>query len=132
MYNTILFAALAATSVIAKPTKVMARQFDNSVAVNLNNQTFGGATNFEESEFPQTKIALSGFVGPYDSVTLTLGPDVADQNLRCRILDANGHAILVNRGVNIGKNTFSAGLPWTMQSGLTEVSHIACPVVEDE
>lgn len=132
MYTVSLITGLAAIGAIVKSTGVVARQADNSVAVNFNNVTFGGVTDSEEAMFPQLKEALIGFVGPYDIIALMVGPGVVDQKLHCRIFAVKGHVILVNRGANIGKSTFLSGLPWQVQDGLTENSLIACVEIEDK
>ncbi|KAM0715548.1 hypothetical protein Q7P37_009046 [Cladosporium fusiforme] len=123
MYTSILFTALAACSALAQ------QSLDPTfVAVTLNNQTLGGDTNLQQDQFPQTKEALGGIVGPYDKVTLTLGADIIDTAMRCQIVDTHGNIVRVDRGTNINKSTFSAGNPWTFTNGLTEVHEITCPV----
>jgi hypothetical protein len=133
MYTSILFAALAATSAFAMPAvtnELVARQAldPNSVAVTVNNATLGGDTTFRSDNFPETQEALGGIVGPYDSVTLTLGSEIIDTTLRCQILGTDGNIIRLNRGDNKNKSTFSAGKPWAFVNGLTEVAAITCPV----
>lgn len=123
MYTSILFTALAATGALAQQTLA-----PNLVAVTLNNATLGGDTNLDQNLFPQAKEALGGIIGPYDKVTLTLGDDIVDRAMRCQIVDTDGHVVRVNRGTNLNKSTFSAGNPWTMVNGLTEVHTIICPV----
>jgi hypothetical protein len=135
MYTYILFAALAATGAFAMPSaasELVARQEldPNSVAVTVNNSTLGGDTIFRSDNFPEAQVALGGIVGPYDSVTLTLGTEVniTDPTIRCQILDTAGNVIRLNRGTNENKSTFSAGNPWQFVNGLTEVVAILCPV----
>lgn len=123
MYTTIFLTALAATGALAQQTLA-----PNLVAVTLNNQTLGGDTNLDQNNFPQTKAALGGIVGPYEIVTLTLGDDIVDRDMRCQILDTQGHIVRVNRGANLNKSTFSDGNAWTIANGLTEVAAITCPV----
>jgi len=123
MYTSILFTALAATGALAQQT------LDPTfVAVTLNNQTLGGDTNLQQDQFPQTKEALGGIVGPYDKVTLTLGADIVDPDMRCQIVDTQGNIIKVDRGTNLDKSTFSAGNPWAFTNGPAEVYEITCPV----
>jgi hypothetical protein len=121
MYTPILFTALTATGALAQQT--LGPTF---VAVTLNNQTFGGDTNLQQDQFPQTKEALGGTVGPYDKVTLTLGDNIVDRDMRCQIVDTHGNIIRVDRGDNKQKSTFSDGNPWNFT--LTEVYEIICPV----
>jgi hypothetical protein len=135
MYTSVLFAALAATGAFAMPAaanELVARQDldPNSVAVTVNNSTLGGDTTFRSDHFPESQVALGGIVGPYDSVTLTLGANIAvtDPTLRCQILGTDGQPIRLNRGKNENKSTFSAGDPWAFANGLTEVVVITCPV----
>lgn len=123
MYTSILFTALTAAGALAQQTLA-----PNLVAVTLNNATLGGDTNLDQDLFPQTKAALGGIVGPYDKVTLTLGDDIVDRDVRCQILDTQGNIIRVNRGANLNKSTFSDGNAWTIADGLTEVAAITCPV----
>ena len=139
MYTSIVFAALAATGAFAMPAtanELVARQAidPNSVVVEVNNSTLGGPTTFFADNFPESQVALGGIVGPFDSVTLTLGDNVnaTDPTLRCQILGTDGKAIRLNRGKNLNKSTFSAGLKWDFVDGLTEVVVITCPVAAPE
>jgi hypothetical protein len=139
MYTSILFAALAATGAFAMPAtanELVSRQAidPNSVVVEVNNSTLGGPTTFFADNFPESQVALGGIVGPFDSVTLTLGDNVnaTDPTLRCQILGTDGQAIRLNRGKNLNKSTFSAGLKWDFVDGLTEVVVITCPVAAPE
>jgi hypothetical protein len=123
MHVSILVIALAATGALAQQT------LDPTfVAITLNNRTLGGDTNLQQDQFPQTKEALGGIVGPYEKVTLTLGDDIIDRDMRCQIVDPQGNIIRVDHGDNENKSTFSAGNPWTMTNGLAEVYKITCPV----
>lgn len=79
-----------------------------------------GAQGGSES---QTPIASSG---PYNSVSLTLGPDVENQALRCWLMDKKGEVIVLKRGENV-QRTFAKGEPWSfLEPRMSEVGKIEC------
>jgi len=122
MQYSFVLAALA-SSVLAAP---WGAQKDNSVVVTLSNQAIelGTTVSFTEGSF-QPK-APSGSDGPFRTVLLSLGKDVKQQDLRCKILDDKSKPIILTRGENIDI-TFGDGKKgeWTFKKE-SKVSQVIC------
>jgi hypothetical protein len=125
-FTSILLAALTATGALAAPRGTRRQQIDNTLTVILQNQAIelGSQTTFDGG-VRQTKAPV-GSTGPYQTVELIVGADVANQGHRCQILDENNQPITVIRGGNT-QLTFAdgdAGL-WTLAEE-SIVSQIIC------
>jgi len=123
-YTSMFLAALAATNAIAAP--LIARTLDNTITVVLSNQATetGSQTVFAEGQ--REEGSPIGSKGPFQTVELRLGKDVQRQDLRCKILDDQGDAIVVIRGPNTDI-TFADGgkREWTFRKE-SIVSEIIC------
>jgi hypothetical protein len=123
-YSIGFLSVMAATGSLAAPQSV---QVDNSINVMLQNQAIelGSGTSFVEGD-RQAKSPV-GSSGPFETVELSLGPDVVQQDLRCQILDSDNEPIVVVRGQNV-ETTFADGNggPWTLQDGAQVVETIIC------
>jgi hypothetical protein len=116
---------LAATGSFAVPQASGAA--DNSISVTLQNQAIelGSTTSF--SEGVREAKGPVGSSGPFTTVELSLGADVAQQDLRCQILDDRNVPIILLRGEN-NDTTFADGDGgvWDFQDGALLVSTIIC------
>jgi homoaconitase/3-isopropylmalate dehydratase large subunit len=86
-------------------------QFDQKridiVSVNIASSTEGRIIDFEN--MAQVVSAVSQrVVGEFETVKLTIGPNVDNQKLRCQLKTVNGDIILADRGDNKDK-TFGDG-----------------------
>lgn len=100
---------------------------DQSVTVILQNQAseLGSQTTFKNVNGPKEKAPV-GSSGPFETIEISLGADVANVGLRCSALDMNGDPIIAIRNANTD-TTFSdqdKG-PWTFIAP-TEVSAVVC------
>lgn len=123
-YSIVFMSAMAATASLAAPQSV---QFDNSINVILQNQAIelGSGTTFVEGE-REVKSPV-GSSGPFETVELSLGPDVEQQNLRCQILDDDDEPIVVFRDPNTDTTFADAdGGPWMLRDGAQVVKTIVC------
>jgi hypothetical protein len=100
---------------------------DNSISVILQNQgiELGSTTTFSEG-VRETKHPV-GSSGPFTTVELSLGDEVAQQDLRCQVLDDRNLPIILLRGEN-NDTTFADGDGgvWDFQNGALFVSTIIC------
>jgi hypothetical protein len=100
---------------------------DNSISVILQNQgiELGSTTTFSEG-VRETKHPV-GSSGPFTTVELSLGDEVAQQDLRCQVLDDRNLPIILLRGEN-NDTTFADGDGgvWDFQDGALFVSTIIC------
>ena len=123
-YSVVFLCAMAATGSLAAPQSV---QFDDSINVMLQNQAIelGSGTSFVEGA--RDVKSPVGSSGPFETVELSLGPDVSQQTLRCQILDGDDEPIVVVRGENV-ETTFADGDggPWTLRDGAQVVESIIC------
>ncbi|PSN65890.1 hypothetical protein BS50DRAFT_574383 [Corynespora cassiicola Philippines] len=120
-YSAIFLSALAATGVIAAPTR---RQKNSAIIVSLQSSTTGSQTQFNEGIRQEKKPIASS--GPFDQVTLLLDETVEQQDLRCQLLDEQRNPIQLRRNNNIDV-TFAKGDPWEfVNEDQTSVSSIIC------
>lgn len=100
---------------------------DNSVTVILQNQAIelGSQTTFKNADKKQTKSPV-GSTGPFETIEINLGADVANTALRCAALDMNGNPLIARRGANTD-TTFSDADKgaWTFLEPV-EVHSIVC------
>ncbi|KAJ4382480.1 hypothetical protein N0V86_002815 [Didymella sp. IMI 355093] len=123
-YTNILLSVLFASSALARPARRSTS--DNSIVVQLSGPgELVTQTSFDEG-WRQAKAPV-GSAGPYDTVLLTLGADVKQQDLRCQVLDEYNKPIIVNRKTN-REITFSdaPGGEWTFEAGAQNVVAIIC------
>lgn len=124
-HSTVAILLLAATGSFASAQA--SDEIDNSISVILQNQAIelGSTTDFSEG-VRETKEPV-GSSGPFTNVELDLGADVAQQDLRCQILDDDNVPIILLRGEN-NDTTFADGDGgvWDFQDGALLVSTIIC------
>ncbi|KAK5170626.1 uncharacterized protein LTR77_005215 [Saxophila tyrrhenica] len=126
MHSTIAISSLlvAASSVIALP---QGTNLDTSVTVILQNQAIelGSQTTFGNVNSAQTQPPV-GSSGPYSTIEINLGADVANTALRCQALDVSGAPLIAIRGDNTD-TTFSDADKgaWTFLQP-SEVSAVVC------
>ncbi|EXJ54643.1 hypothetical protein A1O7_09984 [Cladophialophora yegresii CBS 114405] len=121
--NTIVLALLAATGTLAAPHS--RRSYDNTVTVILCD---GGETGAQVSGLSSTERAMGtpATSGPFTTIEISLGADVANKDLRCQALDNYGNAIVGVRGANVD-TTFSDADKgaWTFRQA-AYVSEVVC------
>lgn len=123
-YTSIFLSALFATSALARPARRSTS--DDSIVVQLSgSDELATQTTFDEG-WRQVKRPV-GSAGPYDTVLLTLGADVKQQDLRCQVLDEYNDPIVVLRNGN-REITFADGNggAWTFEAGAQNVVAIIC------
>lgn len=123
-YTSILLSALFATSALARPARRSTT--DNSIVVQLSGPgELATQTSFDEGQ-RQVKRPV-GSAGPYDTVLLTLGGDVKQQDLRCQVRDEFNNPIVVLRDGN-REITFADGNggDWTFEAGAQNVVAVIC------
>ena len=123
-YSTIFLSALFATSALARPARRTTS--DNSIIVQLSGpDELATQTAFDEG-YRQVKRPV-GSNGPYDTVNLSVGKDVEQQDLRCQVINEQNKPIVVLRKKN-REITFSdaKGGPWTFEDGPQNVVAIIC------
>ncbi|KAH7009118.1 uncharacterized protein B0I36DRAFT_356839 [Microdochium trichocladiopsis] len=96
------------------------RRDDIRVALSNSAQEFERQLDFSDSEGRQEQRQSVG--GTFTHVELFVGPGVENQALRCKALNG-GQVVLLNRGVNLNKQTFGDGGNgrWTVAGGPTEI-----------
>lgn len=123
-YSTIFLSALFATSALARPARRSTS--DNSIIVQLSGPSeLATQTSFNEG-FRQVSRP-NGSSGPFDTVSLRLGKDVKQQDLRCQVRNEQNEPIVVLRNGN-REITFADGNAgaWTFESGAQNVVAIIC------
>jgi hypothetical protein len=122
MQYTALLSLLAASGALAAPAK---RQSDTSVQVFITDGAGTDGFAGVQSDFSSFRTAPSA-PGPFSSVNLKVGTGVADQELRCQLIDEAGKPIVMSRGANTDI-TFSDGGkgPWSF-SAFHEVTQVIC------
>jgi hypothetical protein len=130
-YSVLFLSVLAATGVMAAPAMKDAPPKDapsNGFLVTLdgdNGPVTVAAKNFDSSKDITRQVKHQG---PFKTVTLALGKDVANQEVRCQLLDdqATPKPVIMTRGENVDIN-FSKGNPWTFKdSKAVKVTSVSC------
>lgn len=123
-YSTILLSALFATSALARPARRSTS--DNSIIVHLSGPS-KLATQVSFNEGFRQVTRPDGSTGPFDTVSLTLGKGVKQQDLRCQVRNEHNDPIVVLRNGN-REITFADGNAgaWTFESGAQKVAAVIC------
>lgn len=123
-YSTILLSTLCATSALARPARRSTT--DTSIIVQLSGpEELATQTSFFEG-YRQVQGPV-GSSGPYDTVALSLGAAVKQQNLRCQVLNEHNEPIVVLRNTSREITFADGGLgAWTFESGAQNVVAIVC------
>ena len=139
LFTSVLLSALAATSgAFARQTTKARRQDvlgpnDVKFTLSLTGRLGSISSTLNALNFPETAQSPE-LEDLFDTISFDSGSEV-DPALRCRIFSdaAAGidDTILVSRGTNLNKNSFSKGLPWTFSVVQSRVASIQCAVVED-
>ncbi|KAK4621644.1 hypothetical protein CLAFUW4_07586 [Fulvia fulva] len=101
---------------------------DNSILVTLSNGHLISTTEFLQAGEVREVQHPQGSNGPFTSFELTLGKDVKNQALHCKVLDEKDHKVTAQRGENVD-TTFADGGngPWKfLRPAKTSVSKIVC------
>jgi hypothetical protein len=101
---------------------------DTDIRVTLTDGDLATQTAFGDAGLQREVQNPTGSSGPYNSVALSLGADVQNQDLRCQVLDKNGKPITVKRGESVD-TTFSDAKkgPWSfLNPASSEVDKIVC------
>ncbi|KAJ4994048.1 hypothetical protein SVAN01_00525 [Stagonosporopsis vannaccii] len=123
-YSAVFLSALLTTSALARPARRSSS--DNSIIVQLSGPSeLATQTSFDEG-FRQVKRPV-GSSGPIDTVSLNLGKDVKQQDLRCQVRNEHNDPIVVLRNGN-REITFADGNAgaWTFESGAQKVVAVIC------
>ncbi|KAI9775865.1 MAG: hypothetical protein M1839_000739 [Geoglossum umbratile] len=114
------------SSIICDPTFAKIGAGGTEIRVTLSNQAteLGSQTTFTEGK--RDEETPVGSTGPFQTVLLSVGALVQNQDLRCQVLDNAGKAITVKRGQSVD-TTFGDGGKgeWTFQMA-SQVSKIIC------
>lgn len=113
LYQTLLLSLLS--TALSAPLNAEPRTFDTSIRVNLANVANVRAQNqFVDGQRDERIPAIRG---PFATVELKLGKDVANKAYRCQILDENHKPIVVIRGANTDITFADGGNgPWTFRT----------------
>jgi len=115
----------AVAAVIQPEARTVAAQ-DTAVRVQLSDGNLARQTAFNQAGLVKESKASPDSSSPFNEVSLRLGADVTNQELRCQILDASNKPITLKRGQNID-TTFAKGDKWTFESPkASQVSKIVC------
>lgn len=108
-YSTFLLSALSAAGALAIPTGL--RSNDTSVRITLAGASeLATQTAFQKVQFGQREVqAPVGSSGPFQTVNLSVGKGVQQQNLRCQVLDEENKPIVVLRDPNVDITFSDAG-----------------------
>lgn len=123
-----IISVLAAAGAIAAPLTVRdshgAEQTD--IKVILSRGRFQGPeVTFGDENLSRVSLKQK-FAKKYDTVALEVGPQFANQAIRCQVLDARGQPVTVNRGENRDVTFADGGNgPWTFDAA-TKISKITC------
>lgn len=123
-YSAIFFSALYASAALARPARRSTS--DNSIIVQLSGPSeLATQTSFHEG-FRQVERPV-GSSGPFDTVSLEVGKDAKQQDLRCQVRDEQNNPIVVLRNGN-REITFADGDAgdWTFEAGAQNVIAIIC------
>ncbi|KAI9149940.1 hypothetical protein HJFPF1_09686 [Paramyrothecium foliicola] len=100
----------------------------DTVNVSLSGSEFARQAAFKNTDGKQ--VLSQPIRGTFRTATLTLGPAVANQKLRCQLTGPDG-VVLLNRGTNVNKETFGdAGKgEWALDvagDGVATVDTVTC------
>jgi hypothetical protein len=95
---TLVDGAQLVKTIVCDP-EFVGNPLDLGIKVTLSDGNLATQTEFEHFGLLEEKSPV-GSSGPFNTVALTLGADVSDQNLRCQIIDDKGDAIELVRGNN--------------------------------
>ncbi|KAH7010645.1 uncharacterized protein B0I36DRAFT_436935 [Microdochium trichocladiopsis] len=95
------------------------------VTLSKSSEEFARQLDFSDSEGRNDQMQSVG--GTFTHVELFVGPGVDNQALRCKALN-RGQVVLLNRGINLNKQTFGDGGNgrWTVAGGLSEIDEVIC------
>ncbi|KAH7012169.1 uncharacterized protein B0I36DRAFT_55114, partial [Microdochium trichocladiopsis] len=95
------------------------------VTLSKSSEEFARQLDFSDSEGRNDQRQSVG--GTFTHVELFVGPGVDNQALRCKALN-RGQVVLLNRGINLNKQTFGDGGNgrWTVAGGLSEIDEVIC------
>lgn len=121
-YTTLALSLLAATGAIARP--YYSYELDTSISVSFSDgQLVQDQLSFTEG-YAETQTPLG--VNQFTQITLTLGKDVVNQNLRCQAQDTTGKPIVVLRGANTDVSFGDGGKgAWTFRAPAT-IANVTC------
>jgi hypothetical protein len=125
-FTTFTFAAFAASGAFALPQGISERTTsDRSIKLLLEGKNVDSwlAVGFSDTGASGLESKNNG---PFQTVKLTLGKDVKNRDLRCKIFDEAGNHIVVTRGENID-HTLGDGDKgaWTIKTS-TKVFKAVC------
>lgn len=138
-YTTVILAALAATGALGAPLhsrQVEAGSQDNGVRITLEDQSVELGRQFTIDGDGNTEVRLSvGDQEKYAAITVNLGGNINNKELRCQALGSDGQPIVGKRGSeddpakkpNIDVNFSDGGKgPWTFLKGKQVVKEVVC------
>jgi hypothetical protein len=126
-YPTILLALLSSSALASPWGNSYDAAKDNSIIVLLEHKSVDIASQTPFTEGVADEKKPTGSFGPYTNVTLTLGKDVVNKELRCKILDKDQKAIVLTRGPNVDVTFADGGKgDWAFRKGESEVSDVIC------
>ncbi|KAK3717482.1 hypothetical protein LTR37_005872 [Vermiconidia calcicola] len=127
MHSSFVALALMAASALAAPHARRQAASDNEVHVILQSQATetGSQTAYDYVPSPKS-LAPVGSSGPFETIEIAVGANVAQQNLRCQALDMAGAPLIAVRGNNTDITFSDAGKgAWTFKTP-SEVHSIIC------
>ncbi|KAF1954900.1 hypothetical protein CC80DRAFT_493622 [Byssothecium circinans] len=126
MLYTSLLLALSASTALAAPSGQHQSAADRDVTVQLTNSALeiGSQTNFVDGK--AEKKPPVGSKGPYTSVTIRVGKDAKNKDIRCKLLDRSNKAIQGKRGENTDITFADGGKGEWKLSKQVEVAFIIC------
>ncbi|OQO01163.1 hypothetical protein B0A48_13406 [Cryoendolithus antarcticus] len=112
----------------AAPVVKQGEALDLDIRVTLSDGNLATQTAFHDAGLERERQKPVGSSGPYNSVTLAVGKDVANQALRCQIMDLEGEVIELARGENEDVTFADGGKgAWTfLEPASSEVGKIVC------
>ncbi|KAK3703220.1 hypothetical protein LTR37_014560 [Vermiconidia calcicola] len=124
MHSSFVALALMAASALAAPHTRRQVASDNEVRVTLQSQSTetGSQTSFDDVSMRKS-MAPVGSSGPFETIKIAVGANVAKQDLRCQALDTAGAPLIAVRGNNTDI-TFSDDEKSCLTA--SEVSRIIC------
>lgn len=126
--TSILLSLLAATqSTLAAPAPAGNYPTSKQIRVALSDSTGAHAQQLVSLQEGSRSTATPQGPGPFDLVSILIGSEIAQQTLRCQILDAAHNPIIGLRGENTDITFADAGKgPWKFRDGPTLVSAVVC------
>ncbi|KAL9620223.1 MAG: hypothetical protein Q9160_005232 [Pyrenula sp. 1 TL-2023] len=125
--SLLLSLLLATQTTLAAPAPAGNYPISKQIRVALSDSTGAHAQQLVSLQEGSRSSATPQGTGPFDFVSVLIGSEIAQQDLRCQVLDSAHNPIIGLRGANTDITFSDAGKgAWKFRAGATVVSEVVC------